>query len=216
MVHRLEGDSLIVSHVFDSIGLGIKPPLTIPRNDTFCDEVLARVTPLIVLDADLAPYVSLPGKQLVGTKSYIGVPILLNDSRVYGTLCAHDRRALNLGQSEVDFLLVLARFVASHIERDEAMNRQEHVARQLATRNTELSTANQQLHALNRLAESISAHLDIQSVMGTVVTSAVDLPNADCGAISLLGSTPESPRRLTATSNLPESLANEALPANAG
>ncbi len=216
MVHRLEGDSLIVSHVFDKIGLGITPPVTIHRTDTFCDEVLASVTPLIVLDADLDPYVSLPGKQLVGTKSYIGVPILLNDNRVYGTLCAHDRRALNLGQSEVDFLLVLARFVASHIERDDAMNRQEQVAQQLAVRNTELSVANQQLHALNRLAESISAHLDIRSVMGTVIASAVELLDADCGAISLLGSSPESPRRLTATFNLPYSLENEALPANAG
>ena len=76
MIHRLEGDTIIVSHVCDRIGLGLQPPVTIKRTDTFCDVVLANVAPLIVLDADVPPYDSMPGKQLVGTKSYIGVPIL--------------------------------------------------------------------------------------------------------------------------------------------
>ena len=56
-------------------------PVTINRTDTFCDVVLANVAPLIVLDADQEPWIHMPGKQMVGTKSYIGVPILLSDSR---------------------------------------------------------------------------------------------------------------------------------------
>ena len=216
MIQRLEGDSLIVSHMDDRLGLGLKPPVTLHRTDTFCDAVLANIAPLVVLDADAEPYAHLPGKQIVGTKSYIGVPILLNDNRLFGTLCAHDRRALNLGQGEIDFLLVLARFVASHIEREEALLAQEQTARRLAVRNSELGAANQQLVVLNGLADSIAAHLDLRSLLGTIVTSAVQLLDAHGGAISLLGEDLDSPRLLTATYNLPESLTLESIPSGAG
>src|SRR3954452_10327759 len=82
MIHQLDGDTIIVSHVHDRIGLGLKPPVRIKRSDTFCDAVLRDIAPLIVLDADQEPYNTLRARQIVGTKSYIGVPILLNDSRV--------------------------------------------------------------------------------------------------------------------------------------
>lgn len=216
MIHRLEGDTIIVSHVHDRIGLGLTPPVTIKRTDTFCDVVLANVAPLVVLDADVEPYVHMLGKQIVGTKSYIGVPILLNDSRLFGTLCAHDRRALDLGQNEIDLLLVLARFVASHIERDEALKVQQRSAQRLSTRNAELAAANQQLRALSVIAESIAANLDLHSLLQTVVASAVNLLDAHGGAISLIGENLDAPRRLTATYNLPETLEADQIPARAG
>jgi signal transduction histidine kinase/DNA-binding NarL/FixJ family response regulator len=190
--------------------------VTIHRTDTFCDSVLANIAPLVVLDADAEPYAQLPGKQIVGTKSYIGVPIVLNDSRLFGTLCAHDRRALSLGEGEINFLLVLARFVASHIEREEALHIQEQTARRLAIRNAELGAANQQLVVLNDLADSIAAHLDLRSLLGTIVASAVQLLGASGGAISLLGENLDSPRLLTATYNLPESIGLESIPGRAG
>ncbi|MCC6790076.1 MAG: GAF domain-containing sensor histidine kinase, partial [Thermomicrobiales bacterium] len=216
MIHRLEGDSIIVSHVHDRIGLGLTPPVTINRTDTFCDVVLANVAPLIVLDADVPPYDEMLGKRIVGTKSYIGVPILLNDHRLFGTLCAHDRRALELGQEEIDLLLVLSRFVASHIERDEALRRQERSAQHLAERNAELAAANQQLRALNAIAESIGATIDLHALLQTVVASAVSLLGVHGGAISLIGESLDAPRRLTATYNLPESVETEAIPARSG
>ncbi|MBL8129375.1 MAG: hypothetical protein JNM64_17200, partial [Chloroflexia bacterium] len=37
MIHRLEGDNLVVSHACDRIGLGLTLPVTIPRSYTFCD-----------------------------------------------------------------------------------------------------------------------------------------------------------------------------------
>jgi signal transduction histidine kinase/DNA-binding NarL/FixJ family response regulator len=216
MIHRLEGDTIIVSHVCDRIGLGLTPPVTIKRTDTFCDIVLAHIAPLVVLDADVEPYIHMLGKQFVGTKTYIGVPILLNDSRVFGTLCAHDRRALELGQNEVDLLLVLARFVASHIERDEALKALERSARRLAVWNAELATVNQQLVSLNDITESVAAHLDLRMLLETVVASAVKLLNAHGGAISLVGEHLDAPRRLTATYNLPESLSAEDIPSRIG
>lgn len=216
MIHRLEGDNIVVSHVHDRMGLGIHPPVTVPRTATFCDTVLNTLKPLIVPDADVEPYRNLPAKQLVGTKTYIGVPIILNDSRLFGTLCAHDRRPLDLGAHEIDLMLVLARLVASHIERDEAARIEADSARRLALRNAELAEAVQQLGVLQEITESIAAQLDLKTLLETVVESAVRLLGARAGAISLVGETLDAPRRLTATYNLPQRLQTDALPSRQG
>ena len=142
MIHRLEGDTLVVSHACDRMGLGIETPVTVRRADTFCDTVLESLAPLIVPDADADPHWrQLPGKLLVGTRSYISVPIVLGDGRVFGTLCAHDRRVLDLGQPEIDAMRIMARMIASQIERDEALRRESETARDLAVQNQELTSA---------------------------------------------------------------------------
>ncbi|CAA9262651.1 MAG: hypothetical protein AVDCRST_MAG26-2401 [uncultured Chloroflexia bacterium] len=51
-------------------------------------------------------------------RSYIGVPILLEDGRLYGTLCAVDPEAQTLTSQQAELLVVLARIVATQIERD--------------------------------------------------------------------------------------------------
>src|SRR5215217_6838660 len=62
MIHRLEGDSLVISHACDRLGLGIQPPVVVRRVDTFCDNVLESLTPLVVRDADADPrWSELPG-----------------------------------------------------------------------------------------------------------------------------------------------------------
>src|SRR5688500_5917574 len=132
MIHRLEGDMLVVSHACDRMDLGIQTPVTVRRADTFCDTVLKSLRPLIVPDADADPHWrQLPGKLLVGTRAYVSVPIVLGDGRVFGTLCAHDRRALELGQSEVDAMRILARMIAFQIERDEALRRESEISHDL-------------------------------------------------------------------------------------
>jgi GAF domain-containing protein len=98
----------------------------------------------------------LPGKRLVGTRSSISVPIVLADGDVFGTLCAHDRRVLDLGQPEIDAMRVLARLIASQIERDAAARRERESAQVLARHNQKLSDALNQLTALREVVESIS------------------------------------------------------------
>ena len=218
MIHRLEGDTLVVSHACDRMGLGITPPVVIRRVDTFCDTVLKTLAPLVVHDADADPrWIALPGKQLVGTRSYISVPILLGDGRVFGTLCAHDRRVLGLGQSEVDAMRILARMIASQIERDAALRSETDAARDLATQNRELSDALHHLAALREVVESISSELDLEALLARVVASAVSLLDAHAGAISLVGADLDAPRRLVATHNLDaEELATRGIPSRAG
>ena len=218
MIHRLEGDTLVVSHACDRMGLGITPPVTVKRVDTFCDTVLNTLAPLVVQDADADPrWVNLPGKQLVGTRSSISVPILLADGRLFGTLCAHDRRVLGLGQSEVDAMRILARMIASQIERDGALRREADTAFGLAAHNRELSDALHQLAALREVVESISSELHLEALLAQVVASAVSLLDAHAGAISLVGADLDAPRRLIVTHNLDaEGLATRNIPSRAG
>ncbi|MFN8665013.1 MAG: GAF domain-containing protein [Thermomicrobiales bacterium] len=218
MIHRLEGDNLVVSHACDRIGLGLTLPVTIPRAYTFCDSVLASLTPLVVGDADLnEQWRNLPGKVAIGTRSYASVPIVLANGRVFGTLCAHDRRVLDLGKAELDAMRILARLIAFEIERDEGLHRESEVAAQLARQNQELHDALQQLDALRGVVESISRHLDLPSLLQQVVQSAVDLLGAHGGAISLIGESVSAPRRMVATYNLGESdVATRPVPASSG
>jgi DNA-binding NarL/FixJ family response regulator/signal transduction histidine kinase len=218
MIHRLEGDSLIISHACDRIGLGIKVPVSVPRSYTFCDTVLASLEPLIVHDADNEPrWRQLPGKLMVGTRSYISVPILLGDGQVFGTLCAHDRRVLELGQAEVDAMRILARLIASQIERDEALHQAADSARSLGAQNDDLTGALRQLDALRQVIESISSELHIEAFLEQVVASAVSLLGAHAGAISLVGASLDAPRRLVATYNLDaEGLDTRGIPSRAG
>ena len=203
MIHRIEGDTLVVSHACDRLGLGIRPPVILRRTDTFCDAVLESLTPLVIDDADADPQWSqLPGKLLVGTRSYISVPIVFGEGRVFGTLCAHDRRVLGLGQSEVDTMRILARMVASQIERDEALRQAGDSARDLAMQNQELSVALRQLDALREVVESISSELDLEALLERVIASAVSLLDTHAGAISLVGADLDAPRRLVATYNI--------------
>jgi signal transduction histidine kinase/DNA-binding NarL/FixJ family response regulator len=218
MIHRLEDDALVVSHACDRMGLGIQTPVTVRRVDTFCDTVLESLTPLIVRDADTEPrWRRLPGKLLVGTRSYISVPIVLGDGRVFGTLCAHDRRALDLGPAEIDAMRILARMIAFQIERDEALCRESEISRDLATQNQELARALQQLDALREVVESISSELDLRELLKRVVVNAVSLLGAYAGAISLAGADLDAPRRLVVTHNLDaEGLDTRGIPSRAG
>ena len=217
MVHRLAGDDLIITHACDRLGLGLRLPVTVPRRDSFCDQVLATGTPLYVADADRDPVLrELRGKKIVGTRTYIGVPIRLGDGRLYGTLCAHDRQVLDLGPSEMATLLILARIVASQLERATSATAEAETARRLTVRNAELAKAVHQLRALHEIVESISAELDLSSLLERVIASAVHLLDAHAGAISLLGDGPDAPRRLTAMHNLPEIVRAQSYPARAG
>jgi DNA-binding NarL/FixJ family response regulator/signal transduction histidine kinase len=218
MIHRLEGDTIVVSHACDRIGLGIELPISVPRSYTFCDAVLASLEPLIVPDADADPHWrDLPGKQIVGTRSYISVPILLGNGRVFGTLCAHDRRVLELGQTEIDAMRIIARLIASQIERDEALRQAEASTRSIEAQNAELTGALRQLDALRQVVESISSELHIEALLEQVVASAVSLLGAHAGAISLVGANLDAPRRLVATFNLDaEGLDTRGIPSRAG
>jgi DNA-binding NarL/FixJ family response regulator/signal transduction histidine kinase len=124
---------------------------------------------------------------------------------------------LDLGQAEVDAMRILARMIASQIERDEALRKEAATARDLARQNEELMDALRQLDALRGVVESITSELDLQALLEQVVASAVTLLGAHAGAISLVGADLDAPRRLVATCNLDtEGLQTRGIPSRAG
>ena len=60
---------------------------------------------------------AVPATHQLGIGAFVGVPLVLGDGTVYGTLCALDRGASALAGEEVAVLQVLARLVAHEVER---------------------------------------------------------------------------------------------------
>ncbi len=67
-----------------------------------------------------------------GIRSFIGVPVVLSDGMLYGTLCAVDPEPRTPTRRQADLLMVLARFIATQIERDREMTRRRDLERRLA------------------------------------------------------------------------------------
>jgi signal transduction histidine kinase/DNA-binding NarL/FixJ family response regulator len=83
---------------------------------------MGSVEPLIVNDAaqpEHNEFLEMPAVAVFRMRAYIGVPIVLSSGRVYGTLCALDRAPQQKSQRDLDTLMILARLLASQIDRRE-------------------------------------------------------------------------------------------------
>lgn len=146
---ELEGDGQTVRAVEGDGGL--EAGTTVRLSDSYCQRMLDGRIPHAVGDTRSEPSIAgLPAASDPGLAAYVGVPVVLPDGRVYGTLCCASRRPHpELGDREVRFLRVLARIladdlaltelrttVAEHEERlrrtHEALALHEEVAEQLA------------------------------------------------------------------------------------
>jgi len=101
-----------------AIERGEAPPL--PAH--YCRVIAGSVEPLPLLIHDVESEAALdshPAWSVVpNLRSFIGVPVVLSDGSFYGTLCAVDPESRELTSSQGDLLIVLARLVAMHLERD--------------------------------------------------------------------------------------------------
>ncbi|GHO44797.1 hypothetical protein KSX_29600 [Ktedonospora formicarum] len=91
-------------------------------DETYCHTIWQTHQPLIVEDSTRSPFY----QKLLTTKdynigSYIGVPLIYSDGRIYGTLCSQDSRPRPLMQQpeKLELMQIMARFLISHIEREE-------------------------------------------------------------------------------------------------
>ena len=115
VVAQSDGDVWRALHVADA-AFGLVPGATLPLADTFCSLVTAA-EPVVIADAPNDPrggLVAAPAR--LGVRAFVGVPLVLRDGTVYGTLCALDRRASNPGGEAVAALRILARLVVHELE----------------------------------------------------------------------------------------------------
>ncbi|WP_350647187.1 sensor domain-containing diguanylate cyclase [Pseudomonas sp. HY13-MNA-CIBAN-0226] len=90
MVTRADGDDWTVLHCEDH-GYEIQPGRVLSWSDSFCSEMVNGAGPRIAPNAALVPcYAAAPISQQLAINSYIGVPLLLSDGSLFGTLCAID------------------------------------------------------------------------------------------------------------------------------
>lgn len=89
-----------------------------PREDTFCQYVVASEKPVIVHDATLDPrffrHPAVTGEEHI--RFYAGVPLKTREGHIIGTLCAIDRTPRVFADREIDVLTELAGVAMDRIE----------------------------------------------------------------------------------------------------
>jgi putative nucleotidyltransferase with HDIG domain len=107
--------------VGDAESFGWREGDSIPLDDTFCRLLMAEHPPNLIPDAQNDARVKdLEVTDAARIGSYAGIPIRFSDGRLYGTLCAlsHSPNA-SLRDRDAQFMKVLARMVAEHLEYEE-------------------------------------------------------------------------------------------------
>ena len=105
---------------------GVQAGSRLPLEATYCDRALAGELPSLLPHVRSHPVAgAMPVTASAGVGAFATVPVRLSDGSLYGTLCAasHDPRP-GLADRDLKFLNVLARMVASELERDAALDQQ--------------------------------------------------------------------------------------------
>jgi signal transduction histidine kinase len=96
-VARVTESHWVACQVLDNIGFGLEPGGELDVETTLCHEV-RQFRDVIVIDnvAEDPVYCDHHTPQLYGLQSYISVPVILPDGRLFGTLCAIDSKPAQL------------------------------------------------------------------------------------------------------------------------
>jgi signal transduction histidine kinase len=123
-VARVTETSWTACAVLDRIGFGLEPGGELDVATTFCSEVRASRSPIVIDKAsEDAAYCGHPTPKLYGFESYIAVPVVKRSGEVFGTICALDRGPAALGNGKTLATLELfAELVAAQIELEERLD----------------------------------------------------------------------------------------------
>lgn len=102
-----------------------------PLDDTYCQRIVdGRIEPVVADTRRHAATRTLPVTAQQGVGSHIGVPIVLSDGRIFGTLCGMGHSPDHeLGIREVMFLRGAAALAADQLEQDELVGEDREEAR---------------------------------------------------------------------------------------
>ena len=117
-------------------GCHIPAGAVLPLSDTYCSAISGPLQPSPVLIGDthadpvFSSHPAAAASPDIG--SFIGVPVSLSGGVFYGTLCAVDPEPRGLTPEQADLLAVLARLLATQIERDRELANRRELERRLA------------------------------------------------------------------------------------
>lgn len=117
-VAELSHGVMHVLHSHDQGGCQIPRGGIVPQPDTFCQYVRATRAPVIIADAANDPRVAnVATRADFNIGSYLGVPILLSDGALWGSLCALDPDPHVFTPIDVQLLQVVAARIGACVER---------------------------------------------------------------------------------------------------
>ena len=101
--------------VGDTSSLPVSEGMVVPIDQTYCRHMLNGDMPNVVPDTRAEPAVrDLSATRTIG--AYVGVPVMLADGRLHGTLCCVSNTPQHgLGDEELRFMEVLAGIIASRV-----------------------------------------------------------------------------------------------------
>lgn len=148
-------------------------------DNTYCQTIFRTQQPLIVDDSQQQPfYQQLETTETYHIGSYMGVPLIYSDGRVYGTLCSQDPgpRPLSKEPEKLELLQIMARFLISHIEKEELIAQvcaAEQAQAELARKEQQArAEADQSLHELQAIFEAIGDGLLVSDTHGQLQMNA--------------------------------------------
>jgi EAL domain-containing protein (putative c-di-GMP-specific phosphodiesterase class I) len=115
---RLDGTTQYLEVVESAVPVEFHDGMTQPQATSFCQAMLSGRLPAVIPDvAELPDAAVLPGAREFGIRSYVAVPVMLADGRLYGTFCAAGFSAEpSLRARDTALLEVLAKAAAAVIE----------------------------------------------------------------------------------------------------
>ena len=165
-VQRMEGDwlEIIGGHGFPNLDELIGTRFNLQASDNPNRQVIESCNAMILGDAP-AHYEQFTNEPhaAAGIRSWLGVPLLYGD-QLLGMLALDKKEPGFYSQEHARLTLAFASQAAIAIENARAHDRLEE---QVTTRTQELERANNQLAALMRLSYTISANLDIETILET-------------------------------------------------
>ena len=108
----------VMRAVSSAVPVGVGRGATEPLEDTYCQRIVDGRLPRVIPDTAAEPEaVTLPVTAAVPIGSYVGVPVVLSDGQLYGTLCClSPTPAPELSERDADFLAAIAASMARVVE----------------------------------------------------------------------------------------------------
>lgn len=155
-VSQLTSDAMYVLDSYDNQGCAIPADGIVTLEETFCQYVRATGGAVVVPDAATdVRTTSLATRHRFTIGAYLGVPLLLSDGTLFGTLCALDPEPCVFEQSQVDLMRIAASLLGAQIERAGLSRRLEHTTHAAEQLSTTLRTLEHQTEVLRVVAHDI-------------------------------------------------------------
>lgn len=125
-VSRFRAVDRVLEHV-DADGVApIEAGQTLPLDMGYCLKVVQGELPQLIPDTSTVPAaVAIPETQAIPIGAHVGVPVLLENGDLYGTLCCFSHQPNpSLGDRDMSMLRAFAEVVALHVAKNLAASRQ--------------------------------------------------------------------------------------------